>query len=125
VRDLAALHLGRGFNGERKRDLETLQLLLDRRVVRQGETAELQAMGVMLGDLLAEDLDMHWVVYEDEDGRSRGLQLGQTRNFLFPITMISRRVDVGIVVDVQALYAKARAEMEPYIGKRYRKPAPL
>lgn len=125
VRELAALHLGRGFSGDRARDLDTLQLLLDRGVVGQGETAQLQAMGVILGDLLAADLDMGWVVYEDREGRSRALQLGSTRNFLFPITMISRRVDVGIAVDVRALYAKARAEMEPYVLNRYRRPATL
>jgi hypothetical protein len=125
VRELAALHLGRGLDGSRERDLETLQLLLDRGVVRAGETADLQAMGVVLGDLLAAELEMHWVIYEDASGRSRALRLGETPNFLFPVTMISRRVDVGIAVTVREIYALARAEMEPYIGARYRKPAPL
>lgn len=123
IRDLAALKLGRGLNGERERDLDTLQQLLDRHILGPGQTAELQAMGVVIGDLLARDLDMHWVIYRDDAGRSRALQLGSTPNFLFPITMISRRVDAGIQVSVSEVYAAAVAEMQPWVGSRYAAPA--
>jgi len=121
IKDMAALHLGRSFTGEKERDLDTLQQLLDQRVVESDEISNLQAMGVVLGDLLAHELDMQWIIYEDEEGRSRALQLGPTQNFLFPITMISRRVEVGIKLNVADVYAKAVAEMEPFVGTRYRK----
>lgn len=123
IRDLAALRLGRGLNGERERDLDTLQQLLDRRILGPGQTAELQAMGVVIGDLLARELDMHWVIYRDDEGRSRALQLGSTPNFLFPITMVSRRVDAGIQVRVREVYAAAVAEMQPGVRSRYTAPA--
>jgi hypothetical protein len=122
IRDLAALHLGRAFGGVKERDLETLQKLLDDRVVESEDSAQLQSMGVILGDLLAHELDMRWVIYEDREGRSRALQLGETQNFLFPITMISRRAEIGIKVNVTEIYAKAVSEMEPYVSRRYRRP---
>ena len=120
VHELAALHLGRGFTGQTARDLETLQLMLDQGVVGAEELRKLQALGVVMGDLLAEELDMHWVIYTDDTGRSRALQLGDSMNFLFPITMISRRAAAGIEVRVAEVYAKAVAEMAPYAAKRYR-----
>ena len=86
LEDLTSRHFGRRFNGEPGNDLELLQQLLDQRLVRQEQTRELQAMGVILGDLLAADLGMHWVVYQDELGRSRALRDGDTDNFLFPVT---------------------------------------
>jgi hypothetical protein len=91
-----------------------LQDLLDRRLVRKGQTVELQAMGVIMGDVLAADLDMDWVIYSDKHGRSRALRMGKTDNFLFPITMISRRVEAGAKVDVEAVFEKARSSIEPY-----------
>lgn len=120
VQDLAERHLGRSLSGDRERDLETLQALLDDRVVRPDQTRELQAMGVVLGDLLASDLGMHWVVYTDEVGRSRALRLRETDNFLFPITMISRRREAGNETPVQEIYSKARDIIE-----RVREPLPF
>lgn len=121
MRDLAALHLGRRLGLGKERDLETLQTMLDRDVVEAGQTRDLQSMGVVLGDLLAAELDMDWVVYEDQYGRSRALQLGPSENFLFPVTMISRRVDAGIPVNVREIYQKAIDEMTPFIATRYRR----
>lgn len=112
LQDLAERHLGRSFSGERERDLAILQDLLDNGVVRADQTRELQAMGVILGDLLARDLDMHWVVYLDEVGRSRALRLRDTDNFLFPITMISRRREAGNETPVAEIYRKARGIIE-------------
>ena len=52
LQDLAARNLGRQFQGQRDRDLDLLQSLLDKRVVRPEQTRELQAMGLVMGDLL-------------------------------------------------------------------------
>ena len=85
-------------------DLDYLQRLLDDRHVSAEQTLELQGMGVLMGDLLATELDLDWVVYEDSKGRSRALQLDETDNFLFPVTMISRRREAGASTDVAAIY---------------------
>jgi hypothetical protein len=107
LNDMAALELGRSFNGDRDNDLQLLQLMLDRRLVRPDQTRELQAMGVIMGDLLAAELDMHWVVYEDAHGRSRALRYKETDEYLFPITMISRRQEADNDTPVAVIYQKA------------------
>ena len=114
IDDLARFHFGRQLRTEKANDLDILQTLLDKRLVSPEQTLELQAMGVVLGDLLAAELGMKWVVYEDRLGRSRALQFGRSDNFLFPITMISRRAEVGAQVDVEQIYNRAVSLIEPY-----------
>ncbi len=114
IDEFARFDLGRQLRADKNHNLDILQTLLDRRVVSAEQTVELQAMGVVLGDLLAAELGMKWVIYEDRYGRSRALQLGSSDNFLFPITMISRRVEAGAQVDVTAVYEKAYKIIEPY-----------
>ena len=62
---LARMRLGRQLNSSRDNNLAILQALLDRRLVKSGQTLELQAMGVVLGDELARELSLRWVVVED------------------------------------------------------------
>ena len=54
-------------------------------------------------------LGMHWVIYEDQVGRSRALRYRDSDDFLFPMTMISRRREVGNLTPVVEIYDKARA----------------
>lgn len=107
LQDLAATRLGRQFSGNRDQDLDLLQTLLDKQLVRSDQTRELQAMGVIMGDLLSVEFDLHWVIFEDTRGRSRALRYRETDNFLFPITMISRRREVGNQTPVADIYQKA------------------
>lgn len=107
IQDIATINLGRQFTGNTEQDIDLLQTLLDRQLVRSDQVRELQAMGVILGDLLAADLDMHWVIYEDSEGRSRALRYEESDNYLFPITMIARRREVGNLTPVSDIYQKA------------------
>jgi hypothetical protein len=109
--DIVRLNFGRQFTGLKDNDLELLQMILDRRLVRPEQTRELQAMGVIMGDLLAAELKLDWVTYEDKLGRSRALRDGSSDNFLFPITMISRRVEAGSTTPVVDIYQKASDEI--------------
>lgn len=113
--EIAALELGRSFNGDTGNDLAILQLLLDKQLVRAPQTRELQAMGVIMGDLLATDLDMHWVIYEDALGRSRALRYEQSDEYLFPITMIARRRAAGNDTPVAVIYQKAHDIIAPLL----------
>ena len=105
--ELAALKLGRKLRGERSNDLAILQALLDQGLVRNDQMQELQAMGIIMGDLLAEELDMDWVIYEDKVGRTRALRYKKTDNYLFPATMVSRRRTVGNTTPVTEIYQRA------------------
>ena len=84
-----ANRIGRNLTGTEERDIETLQRIIDERLIASGDTVTLQAMGVILGDLLAQRLRMDWVVYSDTKGRSRALHYEGTDVFLFPVTMLS------------------------------------
>ena len=106
--ELVAKNFGRRFNGAKANDLDLLQRLLDQNLVRREQIRELQAMGVIMGDLLAEDMELHWVIYEDRQGRSRALRDGTTDIYLFPITMISRRWAVDNHTPVEQIYQKAQ-----------------
>jgi len=104
VVELARRHVGSPTRGGSMDDLRVLQELLDRRVVGRDQVYELQAMGVALGDVMASNLGLHWVVVEDRYGRSRALAGGDGNDVAFPITMISKRVAAGIPVKVHELY---------------------
>jgi hypothetical protein len=105
--DLATRNFGHPFNGNKDNDLTLLQNLLDKRLIRPDQARELQAMGVIMGDLLAADLGLHWVIYEDRVGRSRALRYKQSDDYLFPMTMISRRQEADNHTPVTAIYEKA------------------
>lgn len=107
VNDLVRRNFGGRLTGETEHDLQLLQRLLDQELVQPDQTQQLQAMGFVLGDLLAQDLDMQWVVYQDKVGRSRALRYQQSDDYLFPVTMISRRREVDNRKSVQGIYQKA------------------
>ena len=99
-----ANRVGRGLTGVADRDLDTLQRILDDRLVPAEDTLTLQAMGVVFGDLLGDHLDMDWVVYRDHKGRSRALRYRQMDVYLFPVTMISRRQEGGSARRLKPLF---------------------
>ncbi len=115
IDDLARRYLGSQLRGERHNDLRILQRLLDRKIVNPSDTAQLQAMGVVLGDIIAAELGLSWVVYEDDDGRNRALRYKQQSEVLFPITMISRRAESGAKVNVEAIFNKAVESYRPLL----------
>ena len=64
---------------------------------------------MVLGDVMVAQLGLSWVVVEDELGRSRALRLGESDELVYPVTMISKRVEADIRFTVDELYAKAQA----------------
>jgi hypothetical protein len=110
-----ANRLGRGLTGVVDRDLDTLQRILDERMVPAEDTLTLQAMGVVFGDLLGERLDMDWVVYRDSKGRSRALRYRQTDVYLFPVTMISRRQEGGSERRLKPLFDDTVRDTRPLL----------
>jgi hypothetical protein len=47
---------------------------------------------------------MEWVMVEDEHGRDPAVRLPKTSIILFPLTMISKRIERGEKVDVFDLF---------------------
>jgi len=109
--ELARRHVGAALRGGALDDLRILQTLIDQRVIASDQSFELQALGVVLGDVLAEHLDLAWVIVDDEYGRTRALRFGTRDDVFFPITMISRRYEKNIPVDVAELYRSIEAKV--------------
>lgn len=115
LNDLAQIRLGRSLSNEhtrnRDQDLDIIQTLLDRKLVDGDDTKLLQAMGIVLGRHLQKENSLKWVIYVDNVGRSRALEVPFKEDFIFPVTQISSRAAVGADVDVQAIYEKLEQEI--------------
>ena len=92
--------------------LGLVRALLAHGVFRPDQTYELQSLGVVLGDAFVQELGMRWVAVEDEYGRDPALQLPGTSVLLYPLTMISKRVERGEAVDVFELFNGLAAQLE-------------
>jgi len=111
---LARLKLGNQFHGNLS-DIKLLQRIVDGKLIAQDDSLMMQSAGVVLGNIMAEELGLGWIIYEDSLGRSRALCVNNTSNCLFPVTMLSRRLEVNAPVNVQKIYDDAIAIIDPYI----------
>jgi Domain of unknown function (DUF3806) len=96
-------------------DLGILQSLLDDHAFSKSQTYELQCLGVVFGDVLASMLPVRWVIVTDEFGTDPTLRLKDTTIQLNALTMIAKRVEDGVAVDVSDLLSaseKIIADME-------------
>ena len=86
------------------KDLTILQKIIDSKVLSPSETWELQSLGVVFGDIFAEEYGLRWVIVVDEYGRDPALRYMDTSNLVFPLTMISKRVEDGKEVALMAIF---------------------
>ena len=96
--------------------VQVVQAVLDNEWATEGETAKLQALGVVFGDVLSELLGAPWVIVDDEFGRDAALLVSDDPVILFPITMISKRVEDGESVDVAELVSIAAEGAMRHLG---------
>lgn len=123
VQALARRHVGTLPRGGSLDDLRVLQEILDRAGLAPDAGAELQALGVVLGDVLAARQGLDWVVYHDALGRSRVLRMGDTEVLVFPVTMISKRVELGVPFTVRDLYHQTVREIaDSRVSRRTQSP---
>jgi len=104
VMDLLARHLGILSLSQSETDLKALQSLVDQKSIAKSDIRSWQAIGVIFGDILVKQHGLKWVFYEDEDGSSKALQWKETANFVFPITLFSRRVQFKQDIVMKDLY---------------------
>jgi hypothetical protein len=84
--------------------LGLLRALLAAHVFQPTQTWELQSMGVVLGDAFVQELGLRWVIVEDRYGRDPVLSVPGKTMLLYPLTMISKRVEAQKPVDVFELF---------------------
>ena len=87
--------------------LRVIDAILKNGWVDVKETWKLQALGVALGDALAQKLLLEWVTVDDEFGQDAALNWPGTSVLCYPLTMIAKRVEDGEQVDVYALFEGA------------------
>ena len=97
--------------GEKLRLLDTI---LTERWIEPDETLKLQCLGVTFGDALVQGAGLSWIMVEDEFGRDPALELPGTSILLFPLTMISKRIENGEEVDVRAMYSGVRERLKEF-----------
>lgn len=95
-----AAHLYEELDGK----LRLLDTVLRSKWIEPTETWKLQSLGIAFGDALVQQLGLEWVAVEDEYGRDPALRLPGTTDIVFPLTMISKRVERGEDVDVRELF---------------------
>lgn len=87
-------------------DLVLIQRLLDEDIVDRG-THALQSLGVALGRVMARTIPgLDWWIITDQYGTDPCLRFMKTTLQVNPLTMISKRIERGDVVDVRDLYDK-------------------
>lgn len=87
--------------------LRLLRAIIESGWIEKTETVKLQSLGIALGDALAQELSLEWVTVEDEYGRDPALRVPGTTVLLFPLTMISKRIEHDEHVDVDELFLGA------------------
>ncbi len=116
IDELARSNFGMQVHGTQQ-DLELLQRIINRGVIARDDHLTQQALGAVLGNLMVNDFGLEWKRYEDKQGRSRATCVGETDKCLFPITMLSRRMAVGLLPNVHNLYQETREMITPFLPK--------
>lgn len=92
--------------------LGTIRAILQGGVFKPNQTYELQSLGIVLGDASVQELGMEWVMVEDEFGRDPAVRMPGTSVILYPLTMISKRIERGEQVDVFELFNGVAAQVD-------------
>ncbi|MFZ2824685.1 DUF3806 domain-containing protein [Hydrogenophaga sp.] len=103
--------LAKRFPGEKlsgtKSDLQLLQQALDAKLLPKTATWELQALGVVFGDVLVSTVPgLSWWQVEDEYGTDPTVRYRETSVQINVMTALSKRVEGGEAVNVEQLAAK-------------------
>lgn len=89
----------------KKADFALLQRVLDSGQIEAEATYELQILGMAFGRVFVnENRDYDWWMVEDEYGRDPAIRLKETSLLLFPLTIISKRIEDGEALDASDLY---------------------
>lgn len=89
-----------------------LDTILESGWIEPDETWKLQSLGITFGDMLAQLLDLEWVMVEYDSGRDPALRVPGTSILAYPLTAISKRVERGETVNVKELLKQFAGELQ-------------
>jgi hypothetical protein len=92
--------------------LGTIRAILQAGLFKAEQGYELQCLGTVFGDALVEEMGMEWIIVEDEHGREPALRHAEANLIVYPITMISKRIEAGEWVDVFELCQSVLDQVE-------------
>jgi hypothetical protein len=120
--DLIARRLGiLKLKGDRS-DLKVLQNLVDKKAIRRDDVRGLQGLGIVFGDILVNEFGLSWVSYEDDIGISKALRWKKTENYVFPVTLFSKRVQFKENINVTDIFEEIGAEVDRSIAYEAARP---
>ena len=114
--DLIARRLGILTLKGDKSDLDVLQSLVDRKAISRDDVRGLQSLGIVFGDLLVKEYGLGWVSYEDDIGTSKALRWKKTENYVFPVTLFSKRVQFKENINMTGVFEEIGAEVQRFIA---------
>ena len=85
---------------------------LQAKIFKAGQRYELECLGVVLGDAFVQEMGFEWVAVEDDYGRDLAVKIPNSSIIVFPLTMISKRLERGEEVDVFDLFNGVAAHVE-------------
>jgi hypothetical protein len=71
-----------------------------------------QSLGLLFGEELLKRNRLEWVMVDDESGRDFALRLPKTSVLLFPLTMISKRIESNEPIDIEDLRNWAEEQLD-------------
>jgi hypothetical protein len=95
-------------------DLPVLQRLIDDNAFNKTQTYELQSLGVAFGDVLVSELPLSWAMVTDEYGTDPTLRFKDRSVNINALTMISKRVERGEVVNLVQLLQITRDQLRQW-----------
>lgn len=116
VEELTKMEFGAPLRGNRS-DLRSLDRIIENDYVSQVDIEMQQALGVVLGDVFVQELGLAWVVYKDAEGESRATCIPNTEHCLFPVTMLSKRMRLGVKPQASAMFERGKELLEPYFPR--------
>lgn len=91
--------------------LELIRALLDEEKFTPEQTWELQSLGIVFGDAVVQQVEgASWVIVDDEYGRDPAIRVTGSSVLVYPLTMISKRVEEGRPVDIFDLFDRVVAD---------------
>jgi len=121
IDDITREHFGSQIKGH-KDDLELLQRIIYLGLINKNDHLTLQALGAVFGQVLNQELNLPWQRYSDAIGISRAICAIEFQECVFPITIFSRRMSVGLLPNVHDLYKDSVQVMTPFLpSSPYRK----
>jgi hypothetical protein len=91
--------------------IKLLDVILTSNWINNDETYKLQCLGITFGDALVQYLQFKWIEVEDDFGIDPAIKYGTTSLILFPLTMISKRIENNEEVNIYDLYHKVKMKV--------------